>query len=103
MDKNMKVLIVVGAAGVGIYILYKGGYLAQWFPQLFPAATPTSTTPVTSPGAPPITTTPTNNPPASGLNTPMCSDAIPSCPNYATGKGFTQAPILGVDANGCTI
>jgi len=49
MDSRVKygVLIVVG--GVGVYLIWKGGYLAQWFPSLFGPGAPLATAPVTTP------------------------------------------------------
>jgi hypothetical protein len=80
MDKNIKYGILILAGGVGVYLIYKGGYFQQWFPSLFgpstptkPATTPsTPTTITTTPKTPALTqppvTTPTGYPPAGTLS-----------------------------------
>jgi hypothetical protein len=50
VDKNIKLILLVGIGGVGVYLLYKGGYLQEWLPGVFglptiPAGTPPATQP----------------------------------------------------------
>jgi hypothetical protein len=66
MDKNVRYIVLIGAGGVGVYLLYKGGYLQKWLPSVFaPAKTPevTGTTGATG-GAP------AGGAPAGGTATP---------------------------------
>ena len=90
MDKNVKVLIVLGAAGVGVYILYKGGYLAQWFPQLFPATTPATAAPTSTPGNVPIQTI--GNPPQAPVFTPTRTTPTTAQPNQPTNRPTSCPP-----------
>jgi len=39
MDKNMKYIVLAVVGGVGVYLIWKGGYLGEWFPSLFGSAT----------------------------------------------------------------
>ena len=49
MDSRVKYGILIVVGGVGVYLIWKGGYFQQWFPSLFGPATPTpSTTPGTT-------------------------------------------------------
>lgn len=50
MDNRLKYGILIVAGGVGIYIIWKGGYFQQWFPSLFGPSTPA---PPTTPGGKP--------------------------------------------------
>lgn len=37
MDKNVRLFVLLGLGGVGVYLIWKGGYFQQWLPSLFPA------------------------------------------------------------------
>jgi hypothetical protein len=53
MDKNMKYVVLVAVGGVGVYLLWKGNYLQQWFPSLFASGgifAPGAATPATVAG-----------------------------------------------------
>lgn len=43
MDKNTRYILLALAGGVGVYIIWKGEYLQQWFPSLFAATVPSTT------------------------------------------------------------
>ncbi len=52
MDSRVKYGILIVVGGVGVYLIWKGGYFQQWFPSLFgPSTTPT--TPGTTTGQTP--------------------------------------------------
>lgn len=63
MDNRVKYGILILAGGVGIYIIWKGGYFQQWFPSLFGTTTPTPTTPSAPAPTTPKALTPPNPPP----------------------------------------
>jgi hypothetical protein len=69
VDKNVKLILLVGIGGVGVYLLYKGGYLQEWLPGVFglPAVNPGTTPPANQqPAAQPAAQQPpaSNTPPA---------------------------------------
>lgn len=39
MDKNLKYIVIALAGGVGVYIIWKGNYLQEWFPDMFGPST----------------------------------------------------------------
>ncbi len=87
MDKNLKYGILILAGGVGIYIIYKGGYLQQWFPSLFGTSTPTpAPTPSTQPSVP-TTITPIPKLPALPPALPVPVSATPP----AVGTVYTDS------------
>jgi hypothetical protein len=47
VDNRVKYGILIAVGGVGVYLIWKGGYFQQWFPSLFGPATPTPNTPAT--------------------------------------------------------
>jgi hypothetical protein len=54
VDKNVKILVLVGVGGVAVYLIWKGGYFQKWFPTLFSGTAPAAQ-PGTQPGAQPRT------------------------------------------------
>ena len=75
MDKNLKYVILFAVGGVGVYILWKGNYLQQWFPSLFGASPGTAGTGTnagtsTKQVIPPVMPPATPPPPPSGPTGP---------------------------------
>jgi len=89
MDKNLKYGILILAGGVGVYIIWKGGYLQQWFPSLFGTATPTpAPTPSTQPSSTPPPTHPPVIPPPSTPPPPGTNYPAAGTPSTVNGQTY---------------
>jgi hypothetical protein len=86
MDNNVKYVVLVAVGGVGVYLIWKGGYLQQWFPSLFGTAIP-ATTPAATPAASPSGSTASaliaSSIPAA-VSTPLISAPTPTTPATIT-------------------
>ncbi len=121
MDKNLKLIILVGAGGVGVWLtwkyLYDNGYLQKWFPTWFAASPAAPVTPqpaaaaskilatvpgtnppiIQLPGIPPVlitappATTPAACPPGQYMYNGQCVPTGSTCPT-----GQTTDPATGV-------
>lgn len=88
MDKNVKIIVLLGVGGVGVYILWKGNYLQTWFPSLFGSSTPTTTPAAgTSHGTTPPATAPATPPPPAPPATPVGTQKTDAQGNVFTWNG----------------
>ena len=83
-DDSMKMILVLGAAGVGLWYLYEQGYLYQWtgIASLAPSTVPVSTT---TPGVVP-TPVVASTPAPTSTAVPVVSQPAPATPFQVIGS-----------------